>query len=101
MPCLQRLSNSFELVLFTTAVAGYANFFFQLLNQQTGGLLSHFLHRDHCVHIYKGTFLKPLELVKDRQLSKVLLLDNSAVSFGFNLDNGIPVTTWRGDPNDC
>lgn len=97
---LAELASSYELILFTTAVAEYALFFFQLFNNKTGGALSYFLHRDHCIHIYRGAFIKPIQLVKDRRLSDVLLLDNSPISFGFNLDNGVPVLTWTGNPDD-
>lgn len=45
IPFLQKLASDFELVIYTTAAADYALFFFQLLNQLSGGTISYFLHR--------------------------------------------------------
>lgn len=39
--------------------------------------------------------------MKDRLLTDVLLVDNNALSFGFHLDNGVPVMTWNGESEDA
>jgi CTD small phosphatase-like protein 2 len=39
-------------------------------------------------------------MLKDRHLTDVVLIDNNAVSFGYQLDNGVPIISWYSDPND-
>lgn len=39
-------------------------------------------------------YVKDLRIIKDRNLKDVVLVDNSTVSFAFNLDNGIPIRAF-------
>jgi TFIIF-interacting CTD phosphatase-like protein len=36
-------------------------------------------------------FIKDLGIIQDRDLKDMVIVDNSIVSFAFNLDNGIPI----------
>ena len=35
--------------------------------------------------------MKDLRILLDRYLDSIVLIDNTAVSFGFQLENGIPI----------
>lgn len=96
IPFLEKLATEFELVLFTSATVDYTKFFFDILNQQTKGALSGYIHREHCINLLRGIFVKSLEVVTDRQPKNVLLVDNSVLSFGWALENGVPVMPWNG-----
>lgn len=96
IPFLKKLATEFELVLFTSAIAEYAEYFFELLNEQTNGALTSYLHREQCVNLLRNIFMKSLEVVTDRQPESVLLIDNSVLSFGWALENGVPVMSWNG-----
>jgi TFIIF-interacting CTD phosphatase-like protein len=42
---------------------------------------------------------KPLELISNDPRS-IVIVDNAPSVFACNPQNGIPITTWRGDPSD-
>ena len=41
-----------------------------------------------------GIYVKDLRIIRDRNLSDVILVDNSIISFAFNLDNGVPISAF-------
>lgn len=47
-----------------------------------------------------GFFIKDLRIVKGKDLKKMILVDNLAHSFGFQIENGVPILEWHQDKND-
>lgn len=47
-----------------------------------------------------GFFIKDLRLIGNKQLKDMLIIDNLAHSFGFQIENGIPIMEWHNDQND-
>lgn len=47
-----------------------------------------------------GFYIKDLRIIKNRTLNNVLIVDNLAHSFGFQIENGIPILEWYDDAND-
>ena len=45
-------------------------------------------------------YVKDLAIIADRNLKDVIIVDNSIISFAFNLQNGIPIKAFLGDKND-
>jgi len=47
-----------------------------------------------------GFHIKDLRIFKERDLSELVIVDNLIHSFGFQIDNGIPIIEYHGDRND-
>jgi CTD small phosphatase-like protein 2 len=52
------------------------------------------------VNTAEGMYVKDLRIIEDRDLKDIILVDNSIVSFAFNLDNGVPISAFVRQPHD-
>uniref|UniRef100_A0A0K0DJS8 protein-serine/threonine phosphatase n=1 Tax=Angiostrongylus cantonensis TaxID=6313 RepID=A0A0K0DJS8_ANGCA len=93
---LARIGDRYECVLFTASLAKYADPVADLLDKR--GVFRSRLFREACVY-HKGNYVKDLAKL-GRDLSKVLIIDNSPASYAFHPENAIPVPTWWDDPSD-
>ena len=58
------------------------------------------LYWDNCVETEEGIFIKDLRILANWDLKDILLVDNAAYSFGYQIDNGIPIIPFYDDKND-
>jgi len=93
---LKRMGELFECVLFTASLAKYADPVADLLDRN--GIFAARLFRESCV-FYRGNYVKDLSRL-GRELSKVLIVDNSPASYIFHPDNAVPCTSWFDDEKD-
>ena len=47
-----------------------------------------------------GYRIKDLRIIGNRDLKNIVIVDNLAHSFGYQISNGIPILGWEGDPFD-
>jgi TFIIF-interacting CTD phosphatase-like protein len=45
-------------------------------------------------------FIKDLRIIENRTVDRLIIVDNLAHCFGFQIPNGIPILEWRGEPQD-
>ncbi len=96
---LKKISQYYEVYVFTAATLNYANAvvsFLDPLGQIVNGVFS----RSNCLLTKNGMFIKDLRIVKNRELKNMVLVDNLAHSFGLQIDNGIPILEFQNDRND-
>jgi len=94
---LEKVSEWFELVIFTASLSPYANAVIDQLDPKRR--INRRYYRQSCTN-RDGSYLKNLHTVC-RDLSRVVIVDNSPVAFSLNKENGIAIPDYFGtNPDD-
>ncbi|KAL2051547.1 hypothetical protein ABVK25_008209 [Lepraria finkii] len=94
---LRNVCKWYNLVVFTASVQEYADPVIDWLEQERK-YFSGRHYRQHCTY-RNGAYIKDLSSIEP-DLSKVMILDNSPLSYIFHEDNAIPIEGWINDPTD-
>ena len=98
LECLEAASQLHEVVVFTASSKNYADQVLDYLDPSRT-LIHHRLYRDSCI-MTNGVYVKDLRILKNRTLEDTIIIDNSAYSFAYQIDNGVPIIEWIDDRND-
>lgn len=93
---LKETAKMFEIVIFTAAVKDYADWILDRLDPE--GNISHRLYRCSTSET-NGVYIKDLQKL-GREMSKMLIIDNSPENFQLQPENGIYIKSWYDDPDD-
>lgn len=85
-------------MIFTASHSCYANEILDYLDPKNQ-LIHHRLYREHCFISNEGYYIKDLRIL-GRPLKDILLIDNAAYSYAFQLDNGVPIIPYFKGKND-
>ncbi|KAI9693413.1 MAG: Nuclear envelope morphology protein 1 [Bogoriella megaspora] len=94
---LRKVCKWYNLIVFTASVQEYADPVIDWLEQERKYFSGRY-YRQHCT-FRNGAYIKDLAQVEP-DLSKVMILDNSPMSYIFHEDNAIPIEGWINDPTD-
>lgn len=95
---LNRFKNTCELVVWTAGHSEYANSVIDYIDPDKE-FFDVRLFRDQCYISPKGLYIKDLRMI-NRDLDKCIIVDDHAYSFGFQLENGVPMLPFTGEESD-
>lgn len=93
---LTRMGEIFEIVIFTASLSKYADAVIDLLDHTR--VVRHRLFREHC-SFHQGAYVKDLGRL-GRGNGDVMIVDNSPLSYTFNPQHAVPITSWFSDTAD-
>jgi CTD small phosphatase-like protein 2 len=94
---LKEISSYLEVVIFTASQKEYADKVIKLIDPDRK-YIRHRLYRGSCTNT-SGLYVKELGHL-NRDLSKVIIVDNSLISLVADVDNSILIKNYEGDPAD-
>jgi len=96
---LKKMKEHYEIMVFTAAVASYAETVVKELDPEKK-YISYILDRNFCLETKNGFYIKDLRIIKNRELKNMIIVDNLVHSFGFQVENGVPIIEWTGNRAD-
>lgn len=93
---LKNLSPFFELIIFTAAQKEYADWIIDRIDPKK--VISHRFYREHCL-MGSSSHIKDISRL-NRDLSKIVIIDNFAENFILQKENGIYMRPWFNDVTD-
>ncbi|XP_059665976.1 uncharacterized protein LOC132311832 [Cornus florida] len=93
---LEKLSEKFELVVFTAGIESYASQVIDRIDRKA--VISHRLYRDSCREV-DGKFVKDLSEL-GRDLKRVVIVDDNPNSYSLQPENAIPIRPFTEDLGD-
>jgi TFIIF-interacting CTD phosphatase-like protein len=57
------------------------------------------MYRQDCIRV-QDFFVKDLDVFIDREKENIVIVDNSIMSFAFDLDNGVPIQSFIGNEEE-
>ncbi len=100
MRFLEAVADKFNVVAFTAGKEYYTSRVLDAIDPNNR-LFTKRLFRQHCHAAKGGIFVKDLRCVEGLDLSRAVLVDNSPLSFIFQPNNGILVSSWFDDAEDA
>lgn len=93
------MTEYYDIFVFTASSPNYANTIINYIDP-TGKYINGILTRSNCMETKNGFFIKDLRIIKNRDLKNLIIVDNLSHSFGFQIENGVPILEWHNDTKD-
>lgn len=89
----------FNIILFTAGIKEYADQIIEKIDPLNEFFVMR-LYRESCIE-YKNFFIKDLGILATFGLKDMIILDNCIFSFAKNLKNGVLISSFYNDKEDC
>ena len=96
---LRSAAEDYQIVVFTASHRAYADVVLDFLDP-LGEIIDFRLYRESCIVTPEGMHIKDLRIFTNRELKDIVIVDNAVYSFGFHLDNGVPIIPYFDNPHD-
>ena len=94
-----QLSKFFNIIIFTASSSDYADAVLDYLDPERKYIKLR-LYRENCININDLTSIKDLRIIKNIDLAKTIIVDNSMYSLAAQLTNGILINSFYNDKSD-
>ena len=96
---IKRLAEHYDLVLYSSREMKYLNKIKNDLDPE-GSLIRQVLDYESCIKTSSGRLIKYLQIVKNRPLREMVLLDYKIQNISKNLNNGVCIYYWEAARDD-
>ena len=99
---IKKVSKVYTIVIYTASHSSYANGVLDFLDPENRYFYNR-LYRNNCIVVKnngRDVYIKDLSIFEGFDLKNILIIDNSVLSFAFNLDNGIPILPYYDSEKD-
>lgn len=93
------MSQYYNIYVYTASSYAYAYSIVDYLDPEAKYIID-ILTRNNCLETKNGFFIKDLRIISNRKLKDMIIVDNLTHSFGFQIENGIPILEWFDDEKD-
>lgn len=98
--CLLQVKKWYQVIVFTASKKNYADTILDFIDPNHD-LIEARCYRDSCYTTEEHVYIKDLRIFEDQwDLKDIVLIDNAVHSFGFQINNGIPMLPFYDDKND-
>ena len=98
LDALEKLAVLYEIIVFTAGTKEYADHILDYIDPKKS-IFKKRLYRTDCIQV-EQFFIKDLDIILDRERTDMIIVDNSILSFAFDLDNGVPINSYMGTEDD-
>jgi len=99
---LNIIKDKYIIVVFTASHSTYADAVLNFMDPNNN-YFQYRLYRNNCTSVkYEGKeiYIKDLSVFKNIDLKNIIIIDNSVVSFTYQLDNGMPILPYYNSDRD-
>lgn len=96
---MDSIYDDWEIVVFTASCKNYADTILDYLDPENK-YFPHRFYRETCWKTPEGVYIKDLRVFHQWNIDDIILVDNAVYSFGFQLDNGIPIFPYIQGKDD-
>jgi CTD small phosphatase-like protein 2 len=99
MEFLQKISENFEILIFTASIKEYADAVLNYLDPENK-FFQHRFYRQNCISVKNKIFIKDLRIFVNRKQENIIIVDNSLYSFTNQISNGVLINSFYNDKAD-
>ena len=93
---MKEMSQYYEIIIYTASIPEYASNLLDELDKYN--IISKRYYRYNCI-LNKGMYIKDLRII-GKPFKDLIIIDNNPISYVYNINNGLPILSWYGDPED-
>ena len=99
---IEIIKKKYTIVIYTASHSSYANAVLNFLDPENKYFYNR-LYRSNCIDVKlngKTFYIKDMNIFEGFDLKDILIVDNSVMSFAYDLDNGIPILPYYDAEKD-